>query len=186
MLDTIESFEFLRKFPLAKYKIVEKLEDLSGVDFPCFLKLSTSQHKTRLNSVFECHDYDELGQAFKKLKKRFKKERFVVQEKVKGREVIVGLKRDNVFGKVLLVGEGGIYTEEIDDVSFRVLPIEKREIKKMLDELKIYSKIREKMNEKKLVKLILKLSRLDVKELDVNPVIVNEKEALIVDARVKV
>ena len=186
MLDTIESFEFLKRFPLAKYKIVEKLEDLENVDFPCFLKLSTSRHKTRLNSVFECHDYSELEEAFKKLKKRFKKERFIVQEKIKGREVIVGLEQDKVFGRVLLVGEGGIYTEEIDDVSFRVLPVGKREIRKMLDDLKIYRKIRERMNERKLVKLIKKISKLDVRELDLNPVIVNEKEAVIVDARVRV
>jgi len=186
MLDTISSFEFLKKFPIAGYQIVEKEDDLKNVKFPCFLKLSTSKHKTRINSVFECHDPGELEENFEKLKKRFKKEKFIVQEKIKGREMIIGLKKDEVFGMVLLLGEGGIYTEELEDVSFRALPLGKNEIKEMLSELKVYKSIREKINEKKFIKLILKVCKLDVKELDINPVIVNDKEAVIVDARVKI
>jgi len=186
MLDTIESFEFLENFPVADYFIVEKLEDLKQADFPCFLKLSSSKHKTRLNSVFECHDFDELEQNFKKLKKRFKKDKFIVQEKIKGREIIVGIKKDETFGDVLLIGEGGIYTEELEDIEFRVLPLSKKEIEKMLSELRVYSKIKDKVNEKKLIKLILKLSKLDVREMDINPVIVNSEDAKIVDARIKI
>src|ERR687891_75029 len=52
-----------------------------------------------------------------------------------GVELIVGLQNDRQFGPVIMCGLGGVYTELFKDVSFRVLPIEKRDALEMLEGL---------------------------------------------------
>ena len=88
---------------------------------------------------------------------------------------------------------GGIYTEIMQDVSLRIAPVTKTQAQAMVHELKAH-KILEgfrghKVNIKEIIKLILQLSKLSekyphIQELDINPVIVSDNTATIVDARV--
>ena len=134
-----------------------------------------------------------MEKSYSFLKNNFKG-KIIIQPKIKGKEIIIGIKKDPSFGKVIMVGMGGIFTEIFKDVSLRINPIKEKEAKKMLKELKSYPLLKgfrnqKGVNTKKLVKLIVKVSELakeekNIKEIDFNPVIVNSKQAVIVDPKI--
>ena len=110
----------------------------------------------------------------------------------KGIEVILGAKIDPVFGPFIVFGLGGIYAEAIKDVAFVEAPANKKMVVEMIKRLKS-SKIFEgdrgvKINYDRLVDTIVKLSNFiyahkdHVKEIEMNPVIVNEKNVIGLDA----
>ncbi len=110
----------------------------------------------------------------------------------KGIEVILGAKIDPVFGPFVVFGLGGIYAEAIKDVAFVEAPANKKMVVEMIKRLKS-SKIFEgdrgvKINYDRLVDTIVKLSNFiyahkdHVKEIEMNPVIVNEKNVIGLDA----
>lgn len=111
-----------------------------------------------------------------------------------GLELIVGGKTDPSFGKVLTFGLGGTLVEFLKDVSMKVLPIETDEIEKMVHEIKGYTLIKgyrgePPKDEKGLVQIINNISRLfheshNLVEFDINPLILYEKGACAVDARI--
>lgn len=185
MLKLTESFKKLKGAPIAKYKIVEEYEDLNEFDFPCYLKISAPIHKTEEGGVVKCNNFEHAKKEFDRLKKKFSYD-IIVQEEVEGIELIIGVKYDEVFDRVIMVGFGGIHAESIDDVVFRSAPVDKKEIVKMFSELNGANSLftRKKYAIKKLIKLIEKVSKINVGEMDLNPVILNEKKAVIVDARV--
>ena len=125
---------------------------------------------------------------------KFKIQGMVVQPMTKGKEVIVGMKRDPVFGPVIVFGLGGIFVEILKDVSMRIAPLTKKDASEMLTEIKGIEILKgargeKSVNFKALQKIILSLSRLslkhrEIKEIDLNPVMVDEKEARVVDARI--
>lgn len=106
-------------------------------------------------------------------------EKFIDEEKI---EVIVGAKRDKIFGPVLMVGLGGIFVEVLDDVSFGVYPITREFAVDMIKDLKSY-KILEGVRGRKrkdinfLVECLMKIGVImdiheEIKEIDLNPVFV--------------
>jgi len=111
-----------------------------------------------------------------------------------GQECIIGMIRDRQFGPVIMFGLGGIFVEVLKDVSFRVAPLSHEDIDEMIEEIqgyKILTGIRgEKPKDIDAVKEVIgKLSRIavenpEINEIDLNPVIVHEKGASIVDSRV--
>ena len=193
MKGVIESFDVVKNLPIVKWKIVTKYEDLEGFGFPYYLKADVVGHKSEMKAVVRC---DSLKDAEKKLRKMhlvFPENKIIVQESFDGIEMIVGLKRDAVFGKLLVVGFGGIFAEAQKDISFRALPVSRRDIVLMIKELKGVETFRargKKYDLEKFVTLIEKVAylgeKLNIKELDLNPVIVGEKESRIVDARMDI
>ncbi|MCK5039790.1 MAG: acetate--CoA ligase family protein [Candidatus Aenigmarchaeota archaeon] len=115
----------------------------------------------------------------------------LVEETVGGIEVIVGGKTDSQFGKVIMFGLGGVFVEVLEDVSFRLVPLAKKDVEYMISEIKskkILDNFRNiKTNKQKLIKLILNASKMfeaeNITEFDLNPVFVNEKRAIACDAR---
>jgi len=112
----------------------------------------------------------------------------------KGQECIAGMIRDTQFGPVIMFGLGGIFVEVLKDVSFRVAPLSEQDIDEMIREIKGY-KILTGVRGKRpkdigAVKDILaRLNRIavdnpEIREIDLNPVIVHEKGVSIVDSRV--
>jgi acetyltransferase len=111
-----------------------------------------------------------------------------------GTEVIIGTKMDDQFGPVIMFGVGGIMVEVLKDVAFRVLPISYNSAKKMIREIHSYPILRgirgnPACDEPTLRRLLLTCSELiesyeEIKEMDLNPVIVHEKGASVVDARI--
>jgi acetyltransferase len=121
----------------------------------------------------------------------------IVQAMVeRGREIILGGKRDQVFGPVILFGLGGIFVEALGDVVWRVAPINGEEARRMVNQIKgqkILAGLRgeEPRDTSAIRDLLVRLSRMMVdlpmiSEIDINPVMVFGKAegAMAVDARV--
>lgn len=113
-----------------------------------------------------------------------------------GNEFIVGSLRDPSFGHLLMVGLGGIYTELFRDTSFRIAPIEEEEAYRMLQELTSWPLLlglrgKGQSDIAALAHLLTTISILviecpEIKELDLNPVLVDQKGVTIADAKVLV
>ena len=106
-----------------------------------------------------------------------------VQQMVKGgKEVIIGMNRDPQFGPLLMFGLGGVYVEALKDVTFRVAPIDRREAREMLSEIRAYNLLRGVRGEKPsdldaIADTLVRISQLvtdfpDIVELDINPLLV--------------
>lgn len=122
-------FSLLRKYniPIAPFIIVSKLSDLpkSFLTFPLVLKACLLEHKTELGAVKIVYSWEELEKGFEELRKKFGVP-ILVQKFVEGFELIIGAKQDPIFGSLVMVGEGGIFTEYRKDISFRLAPISKK------------------------------------------------------------
>lgn len=111
-----------------------------------------------------------------------------------GIEVIIGMSKDPQFGPVLMFGLGGILVEVLKDVSFRIVPLKRKDAREMIKEIKAYPILegyrgREPGDISYLEDTILKVSDFidrtpEIKELDLNPIIVYSKGGVAVDARV--
>ncbi len=119
----------------------------------------------------------------------------LVQEMVKGqRELMAGLTRDPQFGPCVMFGLGGIFTEILKDVSFRLAPLEERDAVDMMEEIKghkILDAVRgmEQVNRGAVAKILIALGSIGlenerIKEIDVNPLIIRKGEPVAVDALV--
>jgi acetyltransferase len=112
----------------------------------------------------------------------------------RGLEVIIGTKIDDQFGPIIMFGLGGIMVEILKDVAFRVLPVSERSARKMMEDIKsapILDGIRGEppYDKKALKQTLLMCSELiesypEIKEMDLNPIIVYKKGINIVDARI--
>ena len=200
LLSFEETQKILKKYkiPYAKSGIVKSkkglLEFAKNTGYPLALKISDVLHRTDIGGVIlDIEDKKQLLDSYQKISKVSKK--IIVQEMIKGEKIIMGAKTDSVFGPVILFGLGGIYVEILKDISFRLAPITKTEAKEMISEIKGYNILKGargkpgvRINE--LEKILLNLSELivkeDIKEIDLNPVIVNSKQAIAVDAKILV
>lgn len=150
-------------------------------------------HRTEQGGVvIGINSKKELEEAWKQVSKLGKE--VIVQSQVGGTEVIMGMKKDDQFGPVLMFGLGGIFVEVLKDLCFRVAPIDKKEAREMLEEIKGFKLLkgvrgRTGVDLNRLADVLTKLSKLavkekDIEEIDFNPVIANSKGALIVDAKI--
>lgn len=111
-----------------------------------------------------------------------------------GVEVIIGMSKDPQFGPVLMFGLGGVWVEILEDISLRVIPVTRRDIREMIKEIKGYKMLTgyrglPPVDEAKLENILLAVADFVtqypvVKELDLNPVIAYSDRAVVVDARV--
>ena len=192
-LTEYESKKILARYgvPVTKEYLVhspkEAVEMAEKIGYPVVLKGSGKEllHKTEMDIVrLNLKNAKEVRQAFKEIKANAgdKLEGVLVQEMVKGeRELVLGLIRDPQFGPCLMFGLGGIYTEILKDVCFRVAPITEEDAYQMMEEIrakKILSAFRgmAPANRKKLAKAMVGLGKLGVdipqiKEVDINPLI---------------
>lgn len=192
--------ELLREsnIPTTDFQVVSKYEEIDQrkLKFPVVLKVCspTILHKTDVGGVvLEIHKED-LEQEFRKMKEKFPNEKLLVESLQDRRvEVIVGLINDQTFGLTLMFGLGGIYTEVYKDVTFRVVPIKREDAEEMLREIKAapilegFRKI--KVDREAIISILLKVSALGEKymdkvdQMDLNPVFVKERGAVVVDAK---
>lgn len=112
------------------------------IGFPVALKLIAADvvHKTESGAVVlglkSAEDVQAEGQ--KLLSKTSGKAQLLVQEMVQGTEVLIGARTDPQYGPFLMVGLGGIFVEVLKDVSIRLLPVDEKEARAMLKELRGY------------------------------------------------
>jgi acetyltransferase len=119
---------------------------------------------------------------------------FQIQEQVAGKEILLGLKRDPVFGHILACGQGGIYTEIFRDVSREIVPVDGATARAMIESLRIWPLLKGSRGEAgidqdSLVEIIERLSFFasknpDITELDINPLMASATGCQAVDARI--
>lgn len=206
ILTISESFDFLKPYGLkfADYAMVrdyEKAGEFCKEGEKYVLKIISQDivHKTEAKGVIVDVTSSNLKKKFNELVGNAKRigakiEGVIVQEMIEGKEVIIGGKKDPQFGPVVLFGLGGILVEVIKDFSLRVAPVSKKEAYEMVTEIKGYPILKgvrgeEGVNIRDICSIISKLSEVfyknpKISEFDLNPVMVNPKEAVIVDARI--
>ncbi len=139
--------------------------------------------------------YDDILRAIRQKYPEAKIQGVSVQKMARlGVEVIIGMSKDAQFGPVLMFGLGGVLVEVLKDVSFRIVPLAKRDAREMIREIKGYPLLegyrgQEPVDVANLEELILKVSSFaeqhpEVEELDLNPIFAYSDGAVAVDARV--
>jgi len=174
--------------------VEQACEKAQEIGFPVVLKgLSAgSAHKSEKELVkIGLQNTTEVKDAGSKMltncSDNFKK--FLIQPVVKGnREFVAGMFRDSQFGAVVMFGLGGIFTEALNDVVFRIAPVTESEITSMLDELiskKLLSDFRGEraVDKENIKKVLFGLSYLadkypTIKEIDINPLIAQKDGTL--------
>ena len=126
-------------------------------------------------------------------KKKIRLDGILAQEFCEGRELIIGIKKDLVFGHCIVLGIGGIFAETLKDTSTRRCPVNEDDAQEMIDELQnkkvLYGFRGMKTNVKVIKEVLTKVSKIPIKypkieELDINPFMINEKGGKAVDARI--
>ncbi len=194
--------DFLKQYlPIAKSQLTKNIAQVQVKKYPVVLKIISPQalHKTEIKGVRIVNNKQELEKEYKALKTTAKKRRLrlsgiLVQEFIKGQEIILGIKKDPTFNHVIMFGIGGTLVEMIKDIQFRACPITEKDADDMIDQLKFKQLLTgfrktKSINLKLLKQLLIKTSRIpkrnkNIQELDINPLIINSKEAKVADARI--
>ena len=192
------------QIPVTREMVVETNDDLLSaiheIGYPVVMKACSPDisHKTEKGLVrTDIRDDIEALDTFKDIMAGMNgaKGGVLVQEMVKGkRELVVGLIRDPQFGPCVMFGLGGIFTEILKDVSFRLAPLEKRDALEMMDEIKahkILGAVRgmEPVDRDILSEMLINVGKIGmtndtIKEIDINPVIISGNRPVAVDALV--
>ena len=177
----------------------EAMSKAEKIGFPVVLKGSSPEltHKTEMGMVrVNLKNKDEAAAAYDELTgKGIALEGVLIQEMVKGnREFVIGLIRDPHFGPCVMFGLGGIFTEAMKDVSFRVAPLTEDDAREMIGEIRAAKLLDAFRGEKAvdreiLVRALVGIGNLGMKheeiaEIDINPLIVKDGKPVAVDALV--
>ena len=174
----------------------EAIKIAKKIGYPVVMKIVSPQiiHKSDAGGVkVNLTNDDEIRSAFKTITANAKKynkdaeiKGVLIVEMVKGgKELIIGSKLEPGFGPVIMLGMGGIYVEVLKDVTFKLAPVTNMEADDMIASIKTQKLLQGVRGEKpsdvtKLSECIQRLSQLvtdfnEIKELDMNPVLVLEK-----------
>ena len=183
----------------------ETLKFAGDIGYPVVLKIVSPDiiHKSDVGGVIiNLKTPEEVKNAYRKILTNVKKHKadaeirgILVQEMApKSTEVIVGATKDPQFGPALMFGLGGVFVEILKDVTFRIAPITERDAREMITEVKAYPLLKGYRGQPPgdidtIARILLNTSRLvtdhpEIKELDLNPIMVYEKGAKTVDARI--
>ena len=183
----------------------EAMSTADALGYPIVLKIVSPQitHKSDVGGVaLNLASKDEVGAAFDRVVAAAKQaepkatiDGVAVQRMEKqGIEVIIGMTKDPQFGPVLMFGLGGVLVEVLKDVAFRVVPLNERDARQMVHEIKGFPLLegyrgQDPADVARLEELLLKVSAFveahpEVAELDLNPVFAYKDGALAVDARI--
>ncbi len=167
------------------------------IGFPVVMKVVGPLHKTEVGGVIlNVRNTGQVRKEFHHLYGIDKAEGVLIAQMATGLELFLGAKYEEKFGHIVLCGMGGIYVEVLKDVASGLAPLSHKEAKSMIKSLKSYKILKGfrkqgGVNIEKFADIIVRLSSLlrfatEIKELDINPLLGNEKEILAVDARVKI
>jgi acyl-CoA synthetase (NDP forming) len=213
VLTEVESKQILEEagIPAASARLAstadEAVKAAAELGYPVVLKIVSPEvtHKSDVGGVkLNLDSAETVAAAFQEITKAVKRQQpearikgVAVQKMARpGIEVIVGMSKDPQFGPVLMFGLGGVLVEVLKDVAFRIVPLEARDARQMIREIKGFPVLegfrgQEAADLEALEKLLLKVSAFveahpEIEELDLNPVFAYKDGALAVDARVVV
>ncbi|MGQ9624148.1 MAG: acetate--CoA ligase alpha subunit [Candidatus Bathycorpusculaceae bacterium] len=197
-------------FPVVKTFVAKTVKEAvmlaKQIGYPVVLKILSPQivHKSDAGGValnLTCDS--EVEQAFENITRRAKEYNpnteiigVTVQPMIKrrGYEIIIGSKKDSIFGPVILFGMGGIGVELFKDFAIGLPPLNQTLARRLMEETKIYQLLKgyrsmSAVNIKLLEEILVRFSQMLVDfpqllEVDINPLLIDEKEAFVLDARV--
>ncbi len=199
-LSGIEAFKLLDAYglPVGKYGMAKSTKEAIAaadkIGYPVAMKIISEDivHKfdvqgvkLNLNSSKEVADsYSTMMKSISESHPDAKLEGTLIQKMGEaGEEVILGIKRDQTFGAVILFGLGGIFVEIFKDVSFRIAPLDQENIRSMISEIKGYpilagARGRRKRDIASIEDCLHRISQLamdcpEIQELDINPLIIH-------------
>lgn len=197
-----DAYKLLEKYkiPVAKYVFVKKSKNFqkdvekSIKAYPCVVKVDGDIiHKKKSGCVEIIYKEEEMKKKISSIiknSKKFKINGIIVQDFVSAKEVMIGSKRDQQFGTVVMFGSGGVMADIIKDVSFRILPTDENELAIMVKETKAYQVLMEGDDIEEIVDILKRATKLmidnvEIKELDINPLfLLNRSHFVAGDVRV--
>lgn len=182
----------------------ESIDIAKEIGFPVVMKIVSPQiiHKTdvdgvkiNINSEIEVkRNYNQMINRVREVSPTYEIKGISIEEMVEGPEFIIGTTKDSQFGPMIMFGVGGIFVEVYKDVAFRLIPISETDAKDMLNDLRgkeLMSGIRgmPKGDPDELADILIRVSKLmemykQIKEIDINPLILTRSGAKAVDARI--
>jgi acetate---CoA ligase (ADP-forming) subunit beta len=199
------AYELLKKYRIKVPEYVfcksekDMTEAVKKVGFPMAMKVSGRGiiHKTEVNGIrLNINTPEDAIKAFNELIKIKGCESVLAQKMItEGYEIIIGGRKDPQFNKVIALGAGGVFTEFLRDVSFRVSPITKEDAENMVMEVRFADLLlkgfrgQKPANKDAIVDAIMAVSRLleanpSIKEIDLNPVFATSADAIASDVRI--
>ncbi len=212
LLNESESKTFLELYgiPTTKPMIAatpdKAVEIANQIGHPVVMKILSPQitHKSDVGGValnLSCDD--QIRDTFEQMIQRAQQKKpdaeihgVTVQKMIetKGHELILGSKKDSVFGTTILFGLGGIYTELFKDKSIGFPPLNQVLAHRILEKTKAFRLLKgfrglPPVDINKIEEIMIKFSQMlidhpEIKEVDINPLIVSEKDIVAVDARI--
>ena len=206
-----ESLEIVKLFGIdvPDYALVktarEAVEVSKEIGFPLVLKIASPDalHKSDMGGVaMDLKNVQEVERSYNKVIDNLKRnvpnariEGVLIQKQMpEATQLIVGGLYDEQFGPAVMFGLGGVFVELFKDVSFRIAPVTETEALEMVKEIKAYSVLSGYRGAKmlditQLTQTIVNISELisninAIKEVELNPLFVYEKDVSAVDARV--
>ena len=169
---------------------------------PVVMKISSPDaiHKTEMKGIFVgINDEKQFESAFESLmniitNQKLKNASVLIQEMVNrsAKEAIIGMNTDSNFGKIIIFGTGGVYTEVYDDISLRILP--NHDFKEMVNETKLGKILNGYRGEKpknvqSVIDVLEAIQKIafdfpEICSIDINPLMVTEDKAYVVDFKI--
>lgn len=195
---TVEILKIL-KIPYPKFALAssekETIIKAKQIGYPLVLKTVSQKviHKKDIEGVkLNIQNQKELEKAYQEIVENTKDKKVIIQKMIEqGQEIIIGMKRDQQFGPLIMFGLGGVFVEVLKDVSFGLAPLTRNEAKEMVSSIKGYKILKGIRGEKEkdidlIIDILLKISQLSfsfsqIKEIDLNPIKIFEHSGACLD-----
>ena len=197
--DTVREILSCAGIPIVPEMVSSSKDELISfaqqVGFPVVAKVVGPVHKSDVGGVtLNIRTPEHLALEFDRMMKIQDATGVMVQKMLRGTELFIGAKYEQRFGHVVLCGLGGIFVEVLKDVQSGLAPLSYGEAYSMIHSLRGYKIIKGTrgqagINEQKYAEIIVRLSTLlrfatEIKEMDINPLLADDKEVVAVDARI--
>ncbi|WP_318350499.1 acetate--CoA ligase family protein [Aquipluma nitroreducens] len=173
------------------------IEAAKKIRFPLVMKVVGPIHKTDVGGVvLNVQDMETVQREFKRLIQINDTTAVLMAEMASGIELFLGAKYEDKFGHIILCGIGGIFVEVFKDVTSGLAPLTMCEAAAMIKNLRAYRIIKgyrgkNGVKERKFAEIMVRLSTLlrfavEIKELDINPLLGDGDKIIAVDARIRI
>ena len=168
---------------------------------PVVMKLSSPDaiHKTEMKGIYlDVKDEKQFNYSWDKLQEsintyKLSNASILIQEMIfKSNEAIIGVNTDPNFGKIMIFGMGGIYTEIMRDISVRILPT--AQFEEMINETKIGKILKGVRGEeskalKQVIDTLINVQRIaldfpEITSIDINPILISKERAVVADFKI--
>lgn len=182
---------------LVTNKKEEAINFSNRIGYPIVAKCVGPIHKSDVGGVvLNIRSNEHLAFEFDRLMRIPDATAVMIQPMISGQELFIGAKYEDKFGHIILCGLGGIFVEILKDIASGLAPLSFDEASSMIRSLKAYKIIQgtrgqKSLNEKLFVEIIVRLSVMlrfapEIKEMDINPLLADDKMVTAVDARIRI